>query len=182
MDCDRTIIGAAGFHMIFTPEGSHYEQTSQRLGIPMISISQLLDEKGRQVHSVRHDAPVFEALELMAEKDCGALVVLDESDALAGVISERDYARKVILHRKASIDTPVSDIMTADVVTVNESHTLDQCLAIMSQHNVRHLPVVERREVVGVLGIGELVNLKMQEKEHQIQNLTTYINGNLAYR
>lgn len=148
----------------------------------MISISQFLDEKGRQVYSVRHDAPVLEALELMAEKDCGALVVLDDADKLAGVISERDYARKVILHRKASVDTPVSDIMTADVVTVNESHTLDQCLAIMGQQNIRHLPVVERRQVVGVLGIGELVTLKMQEKEHQIENLTTYINGNLAYR
>ena len=148
----------------------------------MISMSQFLDEKGRQVYSVPHDAPVFEALELMAEKDCGALVVLDDSGSLAGVISERDYARKVILHRKASVDTPVSDIMTADVVTVNESHTLDQCLAIMGQQNIRHLPVVERRKVVGVLGIGELVTLKMQEKEHQIQNLTTYINGNLAYR
>lgn len=148
----------------------------------MITISQFLDEKGRDVYSVRQNAPVFEALELMAEKNCGALVVLDEADKLAGVISERDYARKVILHRKASIDTPVSDIMTADVVTVNEGQTLDQCLAIMGSRNIRHLPVVDRQAVVGVLGMGELVTLKMQEKEHQIQDLTTYINGNLAYR
>lgn len=148
----------------------------------MYSISQFLDEKGREVFSVHRDAPVYEALELMAEKNCGALVVLDDQGQMAGVISERDYARKVILHKKASMDTPVADIMTADVVTVDESHTLDQCLTIMSQHNIRHLPVVEKRTVVGVLGIGELVNLKMAEKEGQIRDLTTYISGNLAYR
>ncbi len=148
----------------------------------MYNISQFLDEKGRQVYSIRHDAPVYEALELMAARDCGALVVLDDEDRLAGVLSERDYARKVVLHKKASIDTPVSDIMTADVVTVDESHTLNQALALMSQHNIRHLPVVEKRKVVGVLGIGELVELKMQEKELQIQSMQKYINGNLAYR
>ena len=148
----------------------------------MYSIRQFLDEKGREVYSVRVDAPVFEALELMAEKNCGALVVLDKQDRLAGVLSERDYARKVILRKKASIDTPVSEIMTAEVVTVDESHTLDQCLSIMSQHNIRHLPVVDRRQVVGVLGIGELVQHKMAEKEHQIENLTRYIAGNIAYR
>lgn len=148
----------------------------------MYSISQFLDEKGRQVYSVRQDAPVYQALELMAEKDCGALVVLDDQDRLAGVISERDYARKIILQEKASADTPVSEIMTADVITVDESHTLNQCLALMSQHNIRHLPVVDKRKVVGVLGIGELVELKMQEKELQIQSMKKYINGNLAYR
>ena len=148
----------------------------------MYSISQFLDEKGRAVYSVHRDAPVYEALELMAEKDCGALVVLDDLGHLAGVISERDYARKVVLKKKASMDTPVSDIMTADVVTADESQNLDQCLKLMSRHNIRHLPVVEGRKVVGVLGIGELVNLKMAEKEGQIKDLTTYISGNLAYR
>ncbi len=148
----------------------------------MYNISQFLDKKGRAVYSVHRDAPVREALERMAERNCGALVVLDDLGNLAGVISERDYARKVVLHEKASIDTPVSDIMTADVVTVDEGHTLDQCLKIMSEHNIRHLPVVEKRKVVGVLGIGELVNLKMAEKEGEIRDLTKYISGNLAYR
>lgn len=148
----------------------------------MISINQFLDQKGRQVYSVLKDAPVYEALELMAEKNCGALVVLDNDDRIAGVISERDYARKVVLRREPSFDIPVSEIMTRDVVTVNESHNLDQCLALMGKHNVRHLPVMEAGKVVGVLGIGELVTLKMKEKENQIENLTTYINGNLAYR
>ncbi len=148
----------------------------------MSTVSQFLDEKGRNVFSVRQDAPVFEALELMAEKDCGALVVVDDRDNLAGVISERDYARKIILERKASVDTPVSEIMTADVVTVGEQHTLDECLSVMGQQNIRHLPVVRGRKVVGVLGIGELVTNKMRAKEDEIQNLTTYINGNFAYR
>lgn len=148
----------------------------------MYSINQFLDEKGRAVFSVHRDAPVYEALELMAEKNCGALVVLDDEERLVGVLSERDYARKVILREKASIDTPVHEIMTKDVVTVDEHHTLDQCLHVMVNHNIRHLPVVEQRRVIGVLGIGELVQLKMAEKENQIQNLTSYISGNLAYR
>ncbi|MEM1413047.1 MAG: CBS domain-containing protein [Pseudomonadota bacterium] len=151
-------------------------------GLTMYSISQFLDKKGRNVFSVHRSAPVFEALELMAEKNCGALVVLDDDGQLAGVISERESARKVVLHTKTSIDTPVSEIMTADVVTVDDGHTLDQCLTIMAKHNIRHLPVVEQRKVVGVLGIGELVNQKMAEKEGQIKDLTTYISGNLAYR
>lgn len=148
----------------------------------MYSIRQFLDEKGRQVFSVRGDAPVLDALQLMAEKNCGALVVLDEKKHLIGVISERDYARKVILMKKASHDTPVAEIMTREVVSVNEAQTLSGCLAIMAKHNIRHLPVVSEKKVVGVLGIGELVKLKMAEKEHEIQNLTRYISGNLTYR
>lgn len=148
----------------------------------MYSIRQFLDKKGRQVFSVRNDSPVLEALQLMAEKNCGALVVLDEKDHLVGVISERDYARKVILMQKASNDTPVAEIMTREVVSVTEEQTLDGCLSIMVKHNIRHLPVVYEKKVVGVLGIGELVKLKMAEKEHEIQNLTRYISGNLTYR
>lgn len=147
----------------------------------MYSIRQFLDEKGRQVYSIRPDQPVLQALELMAEKDCGALVVLDDQDRLAGMISERDYARKVILKRKASVDTTVSEIMTADVITVTESHSLDQCLSMMSRHNIRHLPVVNERRVVGVLGIGELVQHKMAEKDQHIRTLTRYVSGDVAY-
>jgi CBS domain-containing protein len=146
------------------------------------SIRQFLDHKGRDVWSVRHDAPVFEALKLMAEKNCGALVVLDENDRLAGVISERDYARKVVLHRKTSMDTPVSEIMTSDVVTVSESDSLDHCLSLMSSHNIRHLPVVDGQQLIGVLGIGELVQHKIEDKEQEVQHLTQYVSGSLAYR
>jgi CBS domain-containing protein len=146
------------------------------------TIRQFLDSKGRDVWSVRADSPVFDALKLMAEKNCGALVVLDGEERLAGVISERDYARKVALLRKTSIDTPVSEIMTADVVTVTENDSLDHCLALMSTHNIRHLPVVDGRTLVGVLGIGELVQHKIEDKEQEVQHLTQYVSGSLAYR
>jgi len=146
------------------------------------TIRQFLDNKGRDVWSVRTDSPVFDALELMAEKNCGALVVLDDEERLAGVISERDYARKVALLRKTSIETPVSEIMTADVVTVTENDSLDHCLALMSTHNIRHLPVVDGRTLVGVLGIGELVQHKIEDKEQEVQHLTQYVSGSLAYR
>jgi len=155
----------------------------------MHSVRQFLDRKGRDVWSVRAEAPVFDVLKMMAEKNCGALVVLDEADQLAGVISERDYARKVALLRKTSINTPVSEIMTADVVTVTEGESLDHCLSLMSTHNIRHLPVVEGKKLVGVLGIGELVQHKMEEakqkiviKEQEVQQLTKYVSGSLAYR
>lgn len=148
----------------------------------MYSIRQFLNEKGRDVWSVRAEAPVFEALKLMAEKNCGALVVLDDGGQLVGVVSERDYARKVALHRKTSIDTPVSEIMSVDVVTASERDSLDDCLALMSSHNIRHLPVVDGQRLVGVLGIGELVQHKIEEKEHEIRSLTQYVSGALAYR
>ncbi len=155
----------------------------------MYNIRDFLDRKGRNVWSVHQDAPVFEALKMMAEKNCGALVVLDDKDQLAGVISERDYARKVALLRKTSIDTPVSEIMTADVVTATENDSLDQCLSLMSTHNIRHLPVLDGRRIVGVLGIGELVHHKIEEaqnkiqnKEQEVQQLTQYVSGSLAYR
>ncbi len=148
----------------------------------MYSIRQFLDEKGREVWSIRDDAPVIDALKLMAEKNCGALVVLNEDDRLVGVVSERDYARKVVLLKKTSMDTPVSEIMTSDVVTVTESDSLDKCLSIMSAANIRHLPVVTDRKLVGVLGIGELVQHQIEEKDGEIQSLTQYVSGALAYR
>jgi CBS domain-containing protein len=150
--------------------------------VTMYSIRQFLDEKGRDVWSVKADAPVFDALKRMAEKNCGALVVLDDNDRLVGVVSERDYARKVVLLQKTSIDTPVSEIMTANVVTVGQSETLDHCLGLMTRHNVRHLPVVSGTKVEGVLGIGELVEYKMAQKDGEIQTLTKYVSGELAYR
>jgi len=148
----------------------------------MYTIHQFLDKKGRDVWSVHADSPVFEALELMAEKNCGALVVLDDQKRLAGVISERDYARKVALLKKTSIETPVSEIMTSDVVTATEEDSLDHCLSVMSTHNIRHLPVVDGKKLIGVLGIGELVQHKIEAKEQEVQQLTQYVSGSLAYR
>lgn len=148
----------------------------------MYSMKQFLDRKGRHVYRVHPEAPVFEALTIMAEKNIGALVVLDDDDKLVGMLSERDYARKVVLKEKTSRETPVREIMTGQVISVTEEHSLDDCLHTMTRHNIRHLPVVSKGTVVGVLGIGELVQLKMQEKEKEIESLGLYIAGGLPYR
>ena len=155
----------------------------------MYNVREILDNKGREVWSVDQHAPVFDALKLMAEKDCGALMVMDEEEHLVGVISERDYARKVALQKKFSTDVPVSEIMTARVITVELTDSLDHALALMSDNNIRHLPVSDGERLVGVLGIGELVHYKMQaverkiqRKEKEVQQLTKYVAGSLAYR
>ena len=155
----------------------------------MYSVREILDNKGREVWSVDQNAPVFEALKLMAEKDCGALMVMNEEEHLVGVISERDYARKVALQQKLSTDVPVSEIMTPDVITVELTDSLDHALALMSDNNIRHLPISDGSRLVGVLGIGELVQYKMeaverkiQRKENEMQQLTKYVSGSLAYR
>jgi len=142
----------------------------------MHTITQLLDEKGTEVFSVRSQAEVYSAIEQMAEKGIGALLVIDEGK-LVGIISERDYARKVILQGKSSRETPVADIMTADVVTVDTHRTVDECLAMMTGHRIRHLPVVEDGDVRGMLSIGDLVRVKIADQAEEIRNLEQYISG-----
>lgn len=143
----------------------------------MHSIHQILDAKGREVFGVHPQSQVIEAIQVMADHGVGALVVLDDDQNLAGVVSERDYARKVILKGKSSRSTPVGEIMTSDVITVTEDDTVDKCLAIMTQHQIRHLPVVEGKKVVGVLAIGDLVRAKIDDQEHQIESMEQYIAG-----
>lgn len=142
----------------------------------MHTISQLLDEKGRDVWSVAPQTQVFDAIRLMADKGIGALLVMDE-ERLVGVISERDYARKVILEGRSSRSTPVSEIMTTTVVAVDLHKSVDDCLSIMSRKRIRHLPVVENGRVEGVLSIGDLVKVKLADQEHQIESLEQYIAG-----
>ena len=142
----------------------------------MTTVKQLLERKGRRVWSIRPDAPVLEALKLMAEHGVGALVVL-EGERLAGVISERDYARKVILHGKSSSETPVREIMTGRVVTVTPAHTVADCMAVMTEKHFRHLPVVEDGRVVGVLSIGDLVKAVIAEQADTIRALESYIHS-----
>src|SRR5262245_50776901 len=124
----------------------------------MKTIRQLLESKskGREVFSIAPGALVFEALKLMAEKDVGALVVI-EGGRLAGIISERDYARKVILHGKSSHDISVREIMTSKVITVHPAQTVSDCMALMTDKRVRHLPVIEGERLIGLLSIGDLV-------------------------
>ncbi len=142
----------------------------------MKNVAQLLEGKGREVHTIGPDARVIDALKLMADKDVGALVVT-EGAKLAGIISERDYARKVILHGKSSHDIAVRDIMTAKVVTVQPRHTVEECMALMTAKRIRHLPVTEGERLVGVLSIGDLVKEVIAEQEATIKQLESYIHS-----
>lgn len=142
----------------------------------MYSVSQLLDQKGREFHSIAPHEPVLRALEMMAAHHIGALLVMDQG-ALIGVISERDYARKIILMNRLSRDTPVADIMTSPVITVAPDQTIHRCMEIMTNERIRHLPVVQNGRVVGVLSIGDLVKAILQEQREHIEELERYIAG-----
>jgi CBS domain-containing protein len=140
----------------------------------MKTISQLLQAKGGEIHSITPEARVFDALRLMADKNVGALVVLDNGK-LAGIFSERDYARKVILLGKSSHDIPVRDIMTGKVITVHPGQTVEECMALMTEKRIRHLPVTEGERLIGVLSIGDLVKEVIAEQEQTIKQLESYI-------
>ena len=142
----------------------------------MISVRQLLDRKGRQIFSVAPGAAVLDAIRLMAERHVGALLVM-EGETLSGIVSERDYARKVILMGRSSADTPVRDIMTAAVVTVQPETPVDKSMQIMTEQRVRHLPVIEGRRVVGVVSIGDLVKAVIAEQQQHIEQLESYIHS-----
>lgn len=140
----------------------------------MKTVKQILQSKTLGILSISPDATVYDALKLMAEKEVGALLVL-EVDKLVGIISERDYARKVILHGKSSKEIHVSDIMTSKIIYVNTSLTVDECMALMTDKRVRHLPVYEGDRLVGVVSIGDLVKEAISEREYIIKQLESYI-------
>lgn len=145
----------------------------------MLTVGQLLDGKGRQVWSVEVDSTVFEALRVMAHKDIGALLILD-GEAVVGILSERDYARKIALEGRASRYTPVTEIMSRQVLSVSPRHTVHECMALMTAHKVRHLPVLEHGRVLGMISIGDLVKSIIAEQEFVIEQMTHYIAGTLA--
>jgi CBS domain-containing protein len=140
----------------------------------MATAAQPLERKPRGIYSVPPDAPVLEAIRRMAEHGVGALLVM-AGDELVGVISERDYARKVILLGRSSGDTPVRQIMTSQVITVTPEMTAAQCMEIMTNRRVRHLPVMEAGRVVGMLSIGDLVRAVLAEQAQTIEQLENYI-------
>lgn len=129
----------------------------------MSTVKKLLKEKGSAVWSASSATPVFEALQIMADKDIGALLVID-AGRLVGIFSERDYARKVILKGKASRNTPLQEIMTSDVITVRPGASLEQCLAILGRQRIRYLPVVEDNKILGILSIGDILSAIISEQ------------------
>lgn len=142
----------------------------------MRQVRHLLETKGSSVYSITPEAPVLDAIRLMAERRVGALLVL-RGDALAGIVTERDYARKVILKGHSSRETPVSDIMTPAPTTVSPSTTVEECMRLCTELRVRHLPVVENGRLVGVVSIGDLVKTVIDDQAAEIDHLQRYIAG-----
>ena len=142
----------------------------------MLSVQQLLDQKPKGIHSIAPDEPVLAAIRKMAEHHIGALLVMS-GDRLVGIVSERDYARKVVLLGRSSTETKVDAIMTGKVVTVSPRQDANDCMRLMTDKRIRHLPVVSGERVVGVLSIGDLVRAVIEEQERTIADLETYIHG-----
>jgi CBS domain-containing protein len=140
----------------------------------MTTIKQILDTKGYAVWSIHPQESVFAAIQQMAEKEVGALVVL-EDDAVVGIISERDYARKVILKGRSSRETAVQDIMTPDVICVRLDQNVEECMTIVTERRIRHLPVLDSRRLVGIISIGDLVKTIIVEQQFIIEQLEHYI-------
>lgn len=142
----------------------------------MKTVRQLLQVKGNKICSVTPQTTVFEALEVMAANNVGALLVLEDG-RLAGIFSERDYARKVVLKGKTSKDTPVSEIMTEKVDCVSPSQSVRECMGLMTEKHIRHLPVVENGQLIGVISIGDVVKAIISDQEFTIEQLESYITG-----
>jgi CBS domain-containing protein len=142
----------------------------------MTTVRHLLDGKGRAIFSVEPGDPVLEAIRLMAEHHVGALLVM-RGDEVLGIVSERDYARKVILLGRSSADTPVGQIMSSPVITVSLDSSVQECMQIVTEQRVRHLPVVDKGRVIGVVSIGDLVKAVIEEQQHTIEQLETYIHS-----
>jgi CBS domain-containing protein len=164
------------------PKHSHYRiSATHKEGrlqkeVSMRKVKQILDLKGRNVWSIAPAATVYDAMRLMADRGVGALLVL-EGEKLTGIVSERDYARKVILQGRSSRTTQVSEIMTARVAYAELDQDIEECMAIMTEERVRHLPVIEAGRVVGIISIGDLVKSIIDEQKFMIEQLVRYING-----
>jgi len=147
----------------------------------MNTVKDLLQAKGSAVYTIAPSASVYEALALMADKEIGALVVVS-GERVQGIISERDYARKVILRGKFSKNTPVHEIMSPADITLQPTHTIEECMALMTDKRLRHLPVLEDGKLVGIISIGDLVKSIIEEQKFTITNLENYITGSPEVR
>ncbi|HSM12059.1 MAG TPA: CBS domain-containing protein [Lysobacter sp.] len=140
----------------------------------MRNVRHLLEAKAPEIFSIGPDAPVIDAVRLMAEKGIGALLVMDATQ-LVGILSERDYARKIVLQGRSSSNTPVREIMTSDVISVGCDDTIDHCMEVVTGKRIRHLPVVRAGEVVGVVSIGDLVKAVIEDQQLELDQLQRYI-------
>lgn len=141
-----------------------------------IPIGEILMQKGTSVWSVSPETTVLDAIKMMAEKNVGALLVTKDGK-LSGILSERDYTRNVVLKGRSSKDTSVREIISGRVVTVSPDHTVEECMRLMTEHRIRHLPVVAGNKILGVISIGDLVNSIISSQNSAIQQLETYITG-----
>jgi CBS domain-containing protein len=141
-------------------------------------VKHILNYKGHEIWSVKPNDTVFDAVKLMADKSIGSLLVMD-GDRLVGIVTERDYARKVILEGKSSKDSSVKEVMNSKVLCVSPDQTVDECMALMTDKRVRHLPVLDHKHVVGIISIGDLVNAVISEQQILIDHLQHYIQGDL---
>jgi CBS domain-containing protein len=140
------------------------------------TVSDLLKTKGNEIWSTTPDASVYEALQAMAEKNVGALLVL-EGEKIVGIFSERDYARKLVLEGKSAHTTPVRAVMTSAVIGIGQGHSIDECMALMSDRRIRHLPVLDGDRVIGIVSIGDVVKEVIQDQKFTIALLEEYITG-----
>jgi signal-transduction protein with cAMP-binding, CBS, and nucleotidyltransferase domain len=143
----------------------------------MVTVQQILRDKGFDVWSIGPDSTVFEAVQMMADRKVGALPVVDWASNMVGIISERDYTRKIVLMDRSSRGTKVREIMTPDVFSVEPDRSVDECMMLMSNHRIRHLPVTEGGRVVGMLSIGDILKTIIAEKQLLIEQLENYISG-----
>ena len=143
---------------------------------PNATIREILTHKGSAAWSISPNATVFEAIEVMADKNVGALLVT-ENEKLVGIISERDYTRKVVIKGKSSRTTAVKEILSSHVIHVSPSHTVEECMRLMTDHHIRHLPVLEGDRIAGIVSIGDLVNWIISAQHTAIRQLQTYITG-----
>ncbi len=143
----------------------------------MHTIRQLLRSKGYDIWSIVPQATAYEALQIMSEKDVGALLVIDDEENLVGIFSERDYARKVILKGKSSKDTSVGELMTDVVFSIDPQDTIQDCMALMTTKHIRHLPVIKNERLIGIVTIGDVVKQIISDQESTIRHLEKYITG-----